>query len=210
MMAVRNPWRYPVVSRYRHSEKEVLPVRPSAKTTRYRRRPSGFVKLMLRHPAKSDLREIARCVERVLATTSVEGLDRIVSLNDRVWKFDPTAKGADARSITVDRKTVEKRRMAARKGGAAGVPFRLRPTFPKGLKRRPKRAGRLFEIGFSTLTLPIRWSSYGREACKPPSNDNNVFHGAVGLIPRNSYGISRESLPCLIEESLNRRGAVVA
>ena len=129
-MAVRNLWRQPGVSRHGHSEKEVPPKRPPAKTTRYRHRPSGFVKLALRHSAEADLKEIARCVERVLATTSVEGLDRIVSLNDRAWNFDPTVKGADAKSILVDKATVETRRMAARKGEAAGVPFRLRPAFP--------------------------------------------------------------------------------
>lgn len=164
--------RYPIErpsrpSRPKPPEKAERPDRPPALTTPYRRRQSGFVKLILRRSVKSDLARIRRCVDAVLTATESEGLDRIAYLDSRAWTFDPAEKGAAFKDIFVEAKEVERRRMAARKGGLSGVPYRLHPTFPNGLKRRTKAASALFDIDFVTLTLPLRWSWYERAACKP-------------------------------------------
>lgn len=137
------------------------------RTVRYRRHPSAHVKLVLRHRAGADLEAIARCVDRVLAQQRRPGLDHLIRLsNKRAWTHDFDGKRGSARPPFVGAKTLEKRREALKRGKPTGLPFRLQPVFRSGLKRRPKAARRLFEIDFAVLTLPIRWTTFRRQACK--------------------------------------------
>lgn len=163
----RRSRRHSLVSDDARPEPVISETRRRARTVRYRRHPSAHVKLVLRHLAGADLAAIARCVDRVLARQRHPGLADLIHLSDRAWAHDPDARGGSADRPFVDAKTLNARKQALKRGEPTGLPFRLRPVFSSGLKRRPKTALALFEIDFAVLTLPIRWTAFSRRACKP-------------------------------------------
>jgi DNA mismatch repair protein MutS len=60
--------------------------------------------------------------------------------SDRAWAHDPDARRVLADRPFVDAKTLNARKQAVKQGEPTGLPFRLRPVFSSGLKRRPKAA----------------------------------------------------------------------